>query len=75
LWEFLLTNLRPLGCGRYRYFQFTIALGGTIVLAVYAVNIPEIGGISGLQEKLPAETFKFLPTVLVKRLKGWLSSR
>lgn len=44
-------------------FQFTIALGGTIVLAIYAVNIPEIGGISGLQEKLPPETFHFLPTV------------
>lgn len=44
-------------------FQFAIALGGTIVLAVYAVNIPEIGGISGLQEKLPPETFQFLPTI------------
>lgn len=44
-------------------FQFTIALGGTIILAIYAVNIPEIGGISGLQEKLPPETFKFLPTI------------
>lgn len=44
-------------------FQFVVALGGTIVLAVYAVNIPEIGGISGLQEQLPAETFRFLPTV------------
>ncbi|TVQ67854.1 MAG: sodium:proline symporter [Balneolaceae bacterium] len=43
-------------------FQFAIALGGTIVLAVYAVNIPEIGGISGLQEKLPPETFRFLPS-------------
>ncbi len=44
-------------------FQFVIALGGTIVLAIFAVNIPEIGGLSGLQEKLPAETFNFLPTV------------
>lgn len=44
-------------------FQFVIALGGTIVLAFYAVNIPEIGGISGLQEQLPDETFNFLPTV------------
>ncbi len=44
-------------------FQFVIALGGTIVLAVFAVNIPEIGGLSGLQEKLPAETFNFLPSV------------
>lgn len=44
-------------------FQFIIALGGTIVLAIFAVNIPEIGGISGLQEQLPDETFKFLPTV------------
>lgn len=43
-------------------FQFSIAMGGTIALAIFAVNIPEIGGISGLKEKLPAETFHLLPS-------------
>lgn len=44
-------------------FQFAVALGGTIILAIFAVNIPEIGGISGLREQLPAETFYFLPSL------------
>ncbi len=44
-------------------FQFTIAMGGTIVLAIYALDIPEIGGLSGLMEKLPASTFQFFPTI------------
>lgn len=42
-------------------FQFVMAMGGCIVLAVIAINLPEIGGISGLQQKLPAWTFEFLP--------------
>jgi solute:Na+ symporter, SSS family len=44
-------------------FQFFIAIGGTIVLAVYALDMPEIGGIAGLREQLPAETFRFTPTI------------
>ena len=44
-------------------FQFGIAMTGTIVLAVYALDIPEVGGISGLLEKLPANTFHFFPTI------------
>ena len=44
-------------------FQFAIAMTGTIILAVYAVNSPEIGGIAGLKAALPAETFRFVPTI------------
>jgi solute:Na+ symporter, SSS family len=44
-------------------FQFTIAMVGTIILAIYAVNAPEIGGIAGLKAALPAETFNFIPTI------------
>jgi solute:Na+ symporter, SSS family len=44
-------------------FQFFIAIGGTIVLAVYALDMPEIGGIAGLREQLPEETFRFTPTI------------
>lgn len=44
--------------------QFMIAMGGTIVLAVVVVSSPEIGGISGLKEKLPPSTFEFFPRIV-----------
>ena len=44
-------------------FQFVIAMGGTIVLAVVVVSLPEVGGITGLQQKLSASTFQFLPHI------------
>ncbi|MEK9138065.1 MAG: sodium:solute symporter family protein, partial [Bacteroidota bacterium] len=43
--------------------QFVIAMGGTIVLAFVVLGLPEVGGIAGLQEKLPATTFQFLPSI------------
>ncbi|PSR01951.1 MAG: sodium:proline symporter [Bacteroidetes bacterium QS_8_68_28] len=45
------------------FFQFFIAMGGTIALAVLALNAPEVGGLSGLHEQLDDSTFKMLPTV------------
>ena len=45
------------------FFQFFIAMGGTIILAVYALDAPEVGGLSGLKEQLDASTFKMLPTL------------
>jgi SSS family solute:Na+ symporter len=44
-------------------FQFVIAMGGTIVLAVVVLGLPEVGGIAGLRAKLPASTFSFLPSI------------
>lgn len=44
-------------------FQFAIAMTGTIILAIYAVNFPEIGGVAGLKAALPPETFNFVPTI------------
>ncbi len=44
-------------------FQFTMAMVGTITLAVIALNIPEIGGISGLKAKLPEWVFEFTPAL------------
>jgi len=44
-------------------FQFIVAMGGTIALAVIVVNIPEIGGVAGLKAKLPEWVFRFTPTV------------
>jgi SSS family solute:Na+ symporter len=44
-------------------FQFVVAMGGTIVLAVVVLGLPEVGGIGGLRAKLPASTFSFLPAI------------
>ncbi|MFZ1320573.1 MAG: sodium:solute symporter family protein [Ignavibacteria bacterium] len=44
-------------------FQFILAMGGCIILAVIVVNSPEIGGISGMQEKLPDWALKFTPEI------------
>ncbi|HSB61242.1 MAG TPA: sodium:solute symporter family protein, partial [Vicinamibacteria bacterium] len=43
------------------FFQFLLAMTGTIALAVFALRLPEIGGIAGLREKLPPSAFDFLP--------------
>lgn len=44
-------------------FQFALAMIGCIILAVIVVNSPEIGGISGLQSKLPSWALKFTPEI------------
>jgi len=44
-------------------FQFVLAMTGTIVLAVAVLGLPEIGGISGLVEKLPPWTLQFTPSI------------
>jgi Na+/proline symporter len=45
------------------FFQFIFAMAGTIALAVFALQLPQIAGVAGLQEKLPPETFEFFPRV------------
>ncbi|MFA5011133.1 MAG: sodium:solute symporter family protein [Ignavibacteria bacterium] len=44
-------------------FQFILAMIGCIVLAVIVVNSDQIGGIAGLQSKLPDWALKFTPVV------------
>ena len=44
-------------------FQFFLAMGGTIILAILVVNSPQVGGIAGLQHKLPPFVFDFFPTI------------
>ncbi len=44
-------------------FQFVVAMGGTIALAFFVLDKPEVGGIQGLREQLPNQTFYLLPTV------------
>lgn len=43
--------------------QFFVAMAGCIVLAVAVLDLPEIGGMSGLMAKLPEHVFHFFPTV------------
>lgn len=43
--------------------QFLIAMTGCIVLAILVINSNEIGGISGLQAKLPEWSLSFFPAV------------
>lgn len=43
--------------------QFVIAMGGTIVLAIVVLNLPQVGGISGLKDQLPEWVFQFTPAV------------
>lgn len=44
-------------------FQFVIAIGGSIILAIFVLDLPEVGGMSGLMEQLPDSTFRILPTI------------
>lgn len=44
-------------------FQFFIAMIGCIVLAILVINSPQIGGMTGLQSKLPETVFNFFPVI------------
>ncbi len=44
-------------------FQFVMAMTGTIILAIVAVRHVDIGGISGLKEKLPEWVFEYTPAI------------
>lgn len=44
-------------------FQFCLAMAGCIILAVIVVNEPRVGGIAGLQAKLPEWTLQFTPVI------------
>ncbi len=43
------------------FIQFGVAMAGSIIAAVYALRQPEVGGLAGLLEKLPAQTFHLVP--------------
>ncbi len=44
-------------------FQFVIAIVSCVILAVLVVDSPQVGGITGMQEKLPDFVFNFFPTI------------
>ena len=41
--------------------QFGIAMIGCVILAVIVVTSDDVGGVAALKEKLPPQTFDFLP--------------
>ena len=45
------------------FFQFAFAMGGTIALAWFALQVPAVGGVAGLHQALPPSTFAFVPTL------------
>jgi Na+/proline symporter len=51
LWGVMLVDL----------IQFGIAMTGAIAVAYFALRQPEVGGLSGLMDRLPAETTALLP--------------
>ncbi|MCU0372864.1 MAG: Na+:solute symporter [Ignavibacteria bacterium] len=44
-------------------FQFLLAMGGCIILAVIVLNSDQIGGITGLTSKLPSWALNFTPEI------------
>ena len=44
-------------------FQFAVAMTGSILMAIFVLRDPAVGGMAGLQAKLPAEAFRLLPTL------------
>jgi Na+/proline symporter len=44
-------------------FQFVLAMAGCIVLTIVVLKLPQIGGIAGLQKKLPEWTFRLTPEI------------
>jgi SSS family solute:Na+ symporter len=44
------------------FVQFSFAMIGSVALAWFALQLPEIGGLSGLAERVPPGTLEFVPT-------------
>ena len=44
-------------------FQFVLAMTGTIALAVVVLDLPQIGGLAGLAEKVPAWSLALVPAI------------
>lgn len=43
--------------------QFILAMAGCIILSIIMLNSDQVGGMTGLQEKLPAWRFDFFPNI------------
>ena len=51
------------GTSRTDSFQFIFAMVGCIVLAIILVQLPEVGGMAGMQSKLPTYVIDFFPRI------------
>ena len=52
-----------LGTARTDSFQFLFAMAGCIILAIIVLNLPEVGGIVAMKEKLAPQVTNFLPKI------------
>ena len=52
-----------LGTARTDSFQFVFAMAGCIILAVIVLNLPQVGGLVSLKEKLSPQVTNFLPKI------------
>lgn len=59
-----------LGVAVTDFLQFFIAMAGCVILAVIVVNVPEIGGIQGLKEKLPDWSIQYFPNIRSDDIAG-----
>ncbi len=44
-------------------FQFVLAMGGTIALAIVVLDLPQVGGVAGLRAQLPEWALLFTPKI------------
>ena len=59
-----------LGTARTDSFQFLFAMVGCIVLAVIVVQLPQIGGVVALKQKLAPQVLDFFPRIGAITTKG-----
>lgn len=52
-----------LGIAMTDFAQFIIAMTGCIILAIIALNAPEVGGVEGLKDKLPDWRLSLFPEI------------
>ena len=52
-----------LGTARTDSFQFLFAMAGCIILAIIVLNLPEVGGVVEMKEKLAPQVTNFLPRI------------
>lgn len=52
-----------LGTARIDSIQFVIAMLGCIFLAIVVIHIPQVGGLSGIKNKLADWVFEFTPVI------------
>ena len=52
-----------LGAARTDSFQFLFAMAGCIILAIIVVNLPAVGGLTELKQKLAPQVMDFMPHI------------